>query len=224
MTQLVVASAPWTPRRLHGRPELDSEKRHLFNQWALTDEGILVAGEKTVRRTPGKPTTMQKVMDRYHKDIFAAAGRFGLTEQLIAAVLATESGGKAEAERYEKHINDYSIGLMQTLTATAKALTAGDQDLPHISTEPVPRGGSLEAWRGLLREPQNSIAFGSAYLRKQDDRLELKGDPILLYCSYNSGGVRPSSKNEWGIVSYGEALDHFSCWYGDACSVYGVCS
>jgi len=223
MPTFISDSDDWTARRRHGRPDKDAEGGYRFHQWQLNDEGIFVNGEDGVRRTRGEPKTMRHIVEVLHKEIFAASGVSGIGEQLLAAVIATESGGKFDAERFEKHLNDYSIGLMQTLTATAKQVMRLDGDLPRLSAEPVPSGGSLDTWRGFLREPANSIALGAGYLRHQNRTLELRSDPILLYCSYNAGSVRPSSKNAWGIVSYGSALDHFSRWYGDACNVYGVC-
>lgn len=223
MVDFIRDSDDWTPRRLHGRPDRDANEDLFFNQWKLTEEGIAVDGENGVRRTRGQPATLQRIVEVYHKDIFALSGApTGLSEQLLAAVVATESGGKADAERFEEHLGDYSIGLMQTLTATAKQLMAQGGNLPQLSAPPIPNGGALETWRGFLREPQNSLALGAAYLRHQNRALELNSDPILLYCAYNAGSVRKTSKNSWGLVSYGHALDHFSRFYGDACAVYGA--
>lgn len=224
----IVDSDDWCLRRWHGRERLANED---WLHWKVDDEGILVEGEARVRRTKGKPVTLSRIVASYGDDILRWADTFDLSEQLLAAIIAVESGGMPEAERYEQHLNDYSIGLTQTLTATAKQLGRFSPELPKNGLEPVPAGGLVDSWRGFLRIPENSIAYGAAYLRSANDRSDLRNDPVLLYCAYNAGSVRPLG-NPWGLAHYRSvkdgklvyaALDSFCAWYNDAVDVYGVC-
>ncbi len=233
---IIKDSDDWELRRFHGRRD-DGD----WLQWKLTDEGILVQGEEAVRRTPGKPVTLTRIVDTYGDTILKWADVFDLSEQLLAAVIAIESGGRPTAEKEEKHKGDWSIGLTQVLTATAKHLVGlFPEELPPIAIASLPKGGSLDAWRTTLRDPETSIALAGAYLRAVNDDAKLRLDPVLLYCAYNAGSVRPHGSgaravqdNPWGLKHYRHynkdgtlnysALSSFCAWFGDAVSVYGVC-
>ena len=196
------------------------------NVWKVDYDGIRVSGEwGGARRTKGEPTTLRAIRRNYDGIIWKYAQQEKLEPWLLAAVIAIESGGRAEAEREEPKIKDVSIGLMQTLTATALGIAGSCDDeghelrklLPKVS---VPHGGDLLAWSQALCNPWTSISLGARYLRMQDDRFDCQGDPVLLYACYNAGSLRTSKKNDWGVVSYGKAMDHFTRWYGDAKFVY----
>ncbi len=232
----IIDSDEWTIRRYHGRIDrgIGRRWRRHWRHWRLTDLGIQVAGDESVRRTKGKPVTVGRIVEAYGEIILKWADAFDLPEQLIAAVIAAESGGKPAAERYEKHLDDWSIGLGQTLTSTARQLYKEYPGaLPNTLTpEPVPAGGSVAIWRGVLGEPDTSIGLIGAYMRRALDRFKLRMDPVLMYCAYNAGSVRAADDSAWGIKHYrhekdGElvfsALDSFVAWFGDACDVYGSC-
>ncbi len=225
----------WDVRRFHrpdfgpgAHPDGDDAVRHA---WKLTSEGVLVENEDTERRTKGAPTTLTRIVEDFGDAIVEASELTDVPEQLIAAVIATESWGKPDAERFEAHLNDWSFGLMQTLTNTAQALAL--QAPAKLGVEglkayrPVPKGGSADEWRELLSNPETSIRLGALYLARSNDRWRLEWDPIFVYATFNAGSPQPPGAigNKWGIhgAANGDVFDHFAAWYGDACAVYGVC-
>lgn len=192
--------------------------------WKSDNSGIHVFGEDKVRRTRGKPITLTRIRDKYRFSIeLFSLEDIGLL-RLIAATIATESGGRLPADRYEKYINDWSFGLMQTLTNTAWGLNRNLNILP-TALKPIPKGGSKAEWKKYLDNPEISIQLGAYYLKQIDKTFKAQGDPVLIYSGYNAGSPRPSTKTPWGLVYYIApkqkigALDHFAAWYGDACEV-----
>lgn len=220
---LVKDSDTWALDRWHGRP---NDVHGSYSQWRLGDLGIYVQGEPEARRTKGEPITARRIADQFEVHIAHWSETFLISAPMLVGLIATESGGKPEAERHEPKLGDWSIGLTQTLTATAKGvLRSFPNQIPKVTAESIPAGGSLEIWRGYLRQPEVSIGLAAAYLRSLSDKSDLRDDPVLLYAAYNAGSARAAKPgaNPWGIVSYGNALDHFTRWFGDACAVYGVC-
>lgn len=225
----------WDVRRYHrasfGPPAEPRADDALKRAWKLTDEGVLVENEDTERHTKGEPKTLRRIVDTFGDAIAEASELTGVPKQLIAAVIATESYGKPDAERYEAHLNDWSIGLMQTLTGTAHALAL--QAPAKLQVEglkaylPIPKGGSIDDWRILLGKPEVSIGLGAHYLARNNERWQLEFDPIFVYATFNAGSPQPPGAvgNEWGIhgAANGGVFDFFAAWYGDACAVYGVC-
>src|SRR3989338_3398688 len=53
-------------------------------------------------------------------------------DDYVNVVIQIESSGNEIAERYERHLNDYSYGLGQLLTITAKDLEERYSDLPML--------------------------------------------------------------------------------------------
>lgn len=217
--------------------------------WFQAVEGISVLSENKVRRTKGEPRTLKRIIDRYKPEFMSAVhdvlggGVFHTYSDnsdqpddlptrreevmvMLAAIMATESGGKLEAKRYEKHINDWSFGPMQILTNTAAGL---NRKLKFWEPYPsVPKGGSPVEWEALLSLPHYSVAMACELLRQANKRWKLKGDPMQLYACYNAGGPYASKRTPWGLRGYDRdgmgpakgALDHFAAWYGDACAVW----
>tara|TARA_Y100000034_G_scaffold94922_2_gene115121 strand:+ start:1190 stop:1882 length:693 start_codon:yes stop_codon:yes gene_type:complete len=227
MPKLVIISEEWMPRDWHG---VQGKER----RWRTDDDGIHVKGEKKQRRTKGRPSTIRRIRKRFGNTITNMSEMFGIGEPMLAATIAIESGGKPKAERFEKHLADYSIGLMQTLTSTAYAVGVRI-GIPTVSKSPdnqkpyampdktAPKGSDVDEWRRFLSRPWNSIGIGAAYHQMNNTRFKLQLDPVLLYCSYNAGSARvhKSSANQWGVHHYGGALDWFVKWFNDACAVYG---
>jgi soluble lytic murein transglycosylase-like protein len=195
-------------------------------RWKLTEDGILLNGDTKPRRTKGAPKTIERIATGYGGMVRNATRNLAIAETTVIAMIANESGGKLPADRYEPHIKDWSFGLCQTITATARAVGAkagrGTQLIGALPQKPIPKGGSKDRWKTFLDDPLNSIRLGAWYLDDQDRRLSLQGDPLLQYASYNAGGVYASSKNPWGVRYYGKALDHYLLWFNDACAVYGA--
>lgn len=189
--------------------------------WRLKfGEGIQVFGEDGVRRTKGAPTTLRKVVRNYMQVVSTALTSFP-DEYMLLAIIANESRGNANAERYEKRINDWSFGLCQLLTGTAYGLLK-ECNL-KAPAAPIPKGGSVDAWRKFLCDPNTNIVLAASYLSRLNHKFKCKGDPILLYACYNAGSPRPATKNQWGLIGNDntepDTFDHIAGWYGDACYV-----
>jgi len=229
----VLDKGPWEPRRWHC---IHDGPREAKITWRQTDEGIEVRGKEGVMRTKGEPTTLTRIVDSYGELIAEACNLTNVPAQLVAGMIAAESMGKPDAERVEAQISDASIGLTQTLTATAYNLA--EHAPPELELEPIgqlkplPRGGDLTAWRNRLQDPQNAIRLGAYYFRVANDQDDLRFDPVLCYAAYNAGSVRKNLLHPWGVHYYraklpdgrwADAMDNFCRWYGDACAVYGYC-
>ena len=227
----------WEPRRWHcvSEGELEGDIA-----WRQTDEGIEVRGHENAEvgatmRTKGEPITLTRIVGTYGELIREACSIVNVPQQLVAGMIAAESMGKPEAERAEPHLGDVSIGLAQTLTATAAHLAhdapAELQLDPIAQTKSLPSGGSLGLWRELLTEPRHAIRLGALYFAVANAQDDLRLDPVLCYAAYNAGSVRANRKNPWGVHYYrkkldggwADAMDSFARWYGDACAVYAFC-
>lgn len=218
-----ITPQPWRPEDPHG---VRGHKR----RWWSNAEGVWVVGETAPRRTKGQPVTLTKIVAKYGAHISEASSRTGVPEPLLAGMVATEAGLNEKAERYEKHLNDWSIGAAQTLTETAWAMALRLNI--RQPDRPVPRGGDVDEWRRFLSDPRTSILLGAMLLAYNDERFGLQWDPVLSYAGYNAGSpiVRPAKP--WGLAHYTfdrdgdgvpeyDAIDTFVAWYGDACAVYG---
>lgn len=209
---------PWIPEEWRG---VEGSVR----RWRTTRAGVSVKGEPGPRRTKGKPLTVGKVWLRYQKEIEEAHELTGVPLANILAMLTTEGGTLTadKLERFEAHLNDWSFGIAQTLTATAFELSK-TLDMP-TPRKPVPRGGDVQEWREFLAVPRNSVLIGAAYMAYNNERWHLLDDPILSYAAYNAGSPRVNLDHPWGVHAFRkgsyDALDVFAAWYGDACEVLG---
>jgi hypothetical protein len=215
--------SPWELGVAHG-------VRGSTRRWVCKDDGIHIVGEEGPLRTPGRPVTLGRVRDAYGAIRASASAATGVDVRVLAAMVATESGLNARAERHEPHLRDYTLGAAQTLTQTALAMA---RRLGLSSPKrAVPDGGSLDEWRAFLFEPKNAILCGALYLAHNDERFGLRGDPVMAYACYNAGSPRVRADNPWGMayffkrkadgtVAY-DAVDTFCRWYGDACEVWGM--
>ena len=213
--------------RVNGSPIGSTRFEKGIITYKVTTSGILVEGEGQERRTKGQPLTLSRIMTRYIGLIRDAAGEFAVSEQLIAAALANESGGHEGAEKNEKDRHDRSIGIMQLLTATAKELSRRI-DEPFLEPS-LPDGGDVERWREYLSDNDTSIRLGAYYLSWLNKEYSCKGDPVLIYAAYNAGSPRADATRPWGLHynrvkrkdgSIFDAMDTFVNWYGDACTVW----
>lgn len=205
----------WTPQQWRGVEGSD-------RRWKTTLAGISVQGESGPRRTKGKPITAGKVWTLYQSHIREASDLTGVPIATLIAMIATESGTDPEAERFEKRLKDWSFGCAQTITSTAFEMA---KSLPITSpSKPVPRGGSVSAWRSFLFDSRNSILCGARYIAYNDERWNLLSDPVLAYASYNAGSPRVRD-TPWGLSYFRggqyDALDVFAAWYGDSRAVLG---
>lgn len=106
--------------------------------------------------------------------------KYGL-EDYINAVVEIESHGNARAERYEKHLDDYSYGLGQLLTRTAKDLEKRYSDLPRLGEN------ANEIKENLFNEETNR-AYTTRLFKEE---LDFYGDAYLAVAAYNSGHLTP---------------------------------
>ncbi|WP_165943258.1 transglycosylase SLT domain-containing protein [Roseicella aquatilis] len=173
--------------------------------WALTRDGIAVEGG-AARGTAGQPTTIRTIWKRYGDLCSAAARHYGVPVELIVATIATESGGDPNARRAERRINDESVGLMQTLVATARG-ALGRREL---------RGDDL-------LNPALSIEAGTAYIASQRGTTHF--DPPLVAAAYNAGSIRRDGgeRNRWKLLCHplgtGAHVDRYCEWFADCMQV-----
>lgn len=204
----------WSPDDWHGA---DGAKR----RWKITGGGIVVRNTSGPMRTRGEPITVSKIWSKFEAHFIEAAKLTGVGARTLVAMVATESRGSEEAERFEAHLRDWSFGVAQTLTATAFEMA---KSLPITAPRrPVPSDPSTEhAWRRFLFEPRHSILIGARYIAYNDRRWRLRGDPVLAYAAYNAGSPRANLSRPWGLHytagAHYDALDVFAKWYGDACA------
>jgi peptidoglycan LD-endopeptidase CwlK len=185
--------------------------------WEYDECGRIVLERETKpARTQGKPVTMRGIHDDFGSAITEAHEMLGVSRATIMAVIALESvrlpgthHRDPKSYRYEERIDDYSAGLMQTLSKTATAMR-------HRYALPVPK-----ITRVSLYDPRTSILCGTAYLVRLSERWETT-DGMLLQAAYNAGGVYESSKNEWRLRTYSpDRTERFAQWHNDALEVLG---
>lgn len=222
---LVEDCEDWCPTRYH---RVSGAQGHV---WKTTAQGVLVKGEGSTRRTRGEPTTLRGIQDRFGALMDQIFFDTGVPIQLLAATMANESGGHDGGERFEKHLNDWSIGVMQTLTNTAwgVARSATHFNLKHVAQmTPIPKGGNLQDWRLTLHNSTTSLLLGAEMLRQINERFSCYWDPVLLYAAYNAGSPRKNDDRPWGLHYHRvelkdrvfDAMDTFTAWFGDACAVW----
>lgn len=211
-------------------------------EWSFDARGISIRDAGVVSRPRWEESlrTMRSIMDLMGREVLDASAKHGLPPALVLMTIATEShvhirhgftGPKSF--RWEPHIEnrdvnpsddgDYSAGPMQTLATTARWVIrdygarfglAYDPFVvaPHYRQRPVPP----PAGNPLYGYPAN-IDIGSAEIRV---RLSKTGfDPILVAAAYNSGGLRSTDANPWGLKVTRDHLDRAARWYGDACAL-----
>ncbi len=105
----------------------------------------------------GMPKTFRERLRLYDGYIAEAAGRFGVRDSLIRAVIAAESGARPDAQSAKE-----AKGLMQLIDSTAQAM------------------GVQNVW-----DPRENILGGAKYLKQLLEQFE--GDERLALASYNAG-------------------------------------
>jgi hypothetical protein len=205
----------------------DTYRREAFHgvhraevRWRVTEEGAieLSPDHGMIRRTPGKPITVNRIYVEDSKSFLEAEMTDAVLKETLIAVCATESRGNWNAERYEQHLRDWSYGGMQILTATASAVNrhlrlegCPESSIPGRSEHEANNG---TAWKAFLSKSSNSIALAARYLAQLNDHWDCNSDPILLYCCYNAGGLYLAD-NPWGLRHTKGSLERFVAWYND---------
>ena len=102
---------------------------------------------------------------------------------------------------------------------------------PRANTDPF-KGGDLDEWRAILRQPRIAIRLGALYFSIANAQHDLQMDPVLCYAAYNAGSPRFSDKTPFGVHYYRKKLDdgrwadamtNFLRWHNDSVAAYGVC-
>lgn len=171
-------------------------------EWKLTPY-IQIKGEGDNRRTPGYPTTVSTIWDKYQTEIKLASVETLCPIEIIVAIIATESKGNTNAVReepgyrknYAKHL--ISVGLMQPLITTAEQMLNKTLNVTK------------------LQVPLTNILAGAKYVQYQANVSNTLLDPVLSAAAYNAGGLYEDSQNEFGLVVYKDHLDRFIRWYND---------
>lgn len=130
---------------------------------------------------------------------------FGLDPKMVRAIIQIESSGDPSAFRFELHLMDMSMGLMQTLGGTVKWLANemgytrygkwGDGGLSHSS----------------LYDPEISIYFGCAYLKWLSTYRGQDRSTEFIVRGYNGGqdGINRSA-TEYYWTKYQKAYGELS--------------
>ena len=196
--------APSRLTEFHGRPG--------GVRWKLTPDGVFVETDG-LERTSGAPTTVTRAWETYAPPVNRWAAEYDVYCELILATMCTETTANPSARRNEPGWTSdaatpgkVSLGLMQTLISTARAVL-------HDQTIDA-------AW---LLVPDNSIRAGTAYIAQQRQSTRL--DPPLVACAYNAGGVydNDGASNRWKLRQFplgtAEHCDRFVKWFNDAVAV-----
>jgi hypothetical protein len=101
--------------------------------------------------------------------------------EIVEAAIEVESHGNPRAERFEPKINDYSYGLGQILTGTARVLERQHPELPRL-------GSTKEEIKESLFDPKINRAYTTAKIR---DELNFYNDPFVAIAAYNAGHFAP---------------------------------
>lgn len=120
------------------------------------------------------------LLANFNSIVTQASFNYGVEPELIFAIIQWESGFNPTLKTYEKNVNDYSVGLMQIRTETAKilGLTFNSMD------------DAIEK----LKKPEINIPLGTKYLRD----IKLRYTDIKdIIAAYNAGSVKKNEKGEY---------------------------
>lgn len=115
--------------------------------------------------------------------ILNAAQRHNVEPAIIHAIIKVESNWDTTASRYESHLNDSSLGLMQVLLKTAREQLKN----PGLTTT-------------QLFDPQTNIEAGTRYIAYQLRRYN--GNIKDAFAAYNAGSKRLTSSGAYINQSY----------------------
>jgi len=119
--------------------------------------------------------------NQYDRIIWEAGKKHAVDPALIKAIVAAESNFNPKAHRNEPKINDASYGLMQTLLGTARWMGyTGPSDGLYV--------------------PENSIEFGTRYLKHQ--LVRYNGQTRFAVAAYNSGTAYQKENGQFSNQPY----------------------
>ena len=182
--------------------------------WRYDCDGMIVLERETEpARTRGEPVTMRTMLADFGDEMREASDLLDVDLANVMTIIALESVTShgvhrdPRSYRWEERVQDYSAGLMQTMSATAKQMRK-KYTLPVAPiSEPV------------LYVPRVSILCGVAYLRHQQDRYNTR-DVMLLQAAYNAGSLLHTTRNEWHMRTHSpDRTERAAQWHNDALSV-----
>lgn len=189
--------------------------------WLYDEQGDIHIERKVgIPRTNGAPKTMRLMLEDFGDEMREASDLLGVSMPVIMAIIALESvpikgslHRNPMSYRWEARINDYSAGLMQTLSNTAVQM-ADKYELPVQKIS-----------KRTLYNPRTSILCGVAYIKHLSEKNKTE-DGMLLQAAYNAGGIYTTSKNEWHLRTFSpDRTERFAQWHNDALAVLReVCS
>jgi hypothetical protein len=141
------------------------------------------------------------------------AGRALTWDQLITVVNAT--GGAR-----------ISPGILQTLISTARASVQFVNSVAPtliaalgFPATPGNAGGFLNDW---LLTAAHSLLLGVAYIRKAYNTHSTAYDLPLVGAAYNAGSPQSAAASRWGLVYYGEYVEHAAPHYDAAVTLFSA--
>lgn len=102
-------------------------------------------------------------------------------DDYIGAMGVIESNNNPNAERYERHLDDWSYGTYQILTRTAKGLEDKYAELPRLGNTPEEIEDSLKNHE--INRKYATIIF--------NEEMKFYKDPFLAVAAYNAGHLAP---------------------------------
>lgn len=136
--------------------------------------------------------TKEEIEDLAKKVI--AENKFDVDYKMIVSMAKIESNFKRFAFRYETHLNDASMGLMQTLLGTAQWLA---KDMGYAKY-------GIPSYLDLS-DPEKSIYYGCAYVNWLSNYRGVKRGEQWIVESYNGGPGRSNSQTQRHWKKYQKA-------------------
>ena len=129
---------------------------------------------------------IQKYILKYNREFGT-----GVTFTNIKGLIAQESQFNESASRYEKHLDTYSLGLMQILVTTAEGLGY------NVKTE-------------NLADPDTNIKYGMKYFYQKFKQYRTYSS---AYASYNAGSVRRNDSGKLVNQYYVDIVGLYAKFY-----------
>lgn len=136
----------------------------------------------------------EKVKVLVEETILSHQSLKGVNPLMVRAMIEIESGRNAKAVRYEPHLDDSSIGLMQTLHSTAVWL-AKDMGYDFYG---------IPTLDDLLK-PEVSVYFGCAYVKWLSTWGGAYRSEMWIVESYNGGPNNSNAQTERHFMKYQKA-------------------
>lgn len=171
-------------------------------------------------RTKGEPVSMRSMYDEHGEALAAACARFDVPliwAMGMAGIEAVRGHGMrwdSRSYRYEERIDDFSAGIMQTLSRTAD----GERRKRCPEMRAFRLDGDLGGDDHPLFDNRISALLGVAYIRTQIERYGWQ--PVEVCGGYNAGRARPGNESEFGVRTYGPTrVIKFICYINDSAAV-----